>query len=86
MSFMDLPDSYGYPCREQSTTIVGPTFEECPMPESGEINRLPGFYRSVCCGVERAIAVYGMFPPCPGCGKLDENRCAGPYATWAFIR
>ena len=56
------------------------------MPESGEINRLPGFYRSVCCGVERAIAVYGMFPPCPGCGKLDENRCAGPYATWAFIR
>jgi hypothetical protein len=56
------------------------------MPKSGELNRLPGQYRSVCCGVERSISVYYLFPPCPGSDKSDESRCAGQHATWTFLR
>ena len=48
------------------------------MPKPGDINHVPGVYRSVCCGVERSMPDNFKLPPCPGSGnKSGESRCAG---------
>ena len=56
------------------------------MPKPGDINHVPGVYRSVCCGVERSIPDNVKFPPCPGSGKSGGIRCAGQNANWIFVR
>jgi hypothetical protein len=52
------------------------------MRKPGEINHIPGTYRSECCGIERTLADNGKFPPCPGPAHSSENPCAGKNATW----
>ena len=56
------------------------------MWKAGEINRVPGVYRSMCCGVEQMMPDNLKFPPCPGSGKSGGSRCAGQNATWTFVR
>jgi hypothetical protein len=56
------------------------------MSQAGDINLLPGLYRSECCGVERSLADNCKFPPCPGQAHSGENPCAGKNATWSLVR
>ena len=56
------------------------------MQKTGEINLIPGLYRSECCGVERSLADNVEFPRCPGSGKSGESRCSGQNAEWILVR
>ena len=49
------------------------------MPLTGEVNWVPGIYRSTHCGktVERAIPKGHLFPSCEGCHQRVE---------WALVR
>ncbi len=45
------------------------------MPKTGEVNRIPGVYRSKCCQVEFQFGKNEPFPVCLmpiGCGKPTE--------------
>jgi hypothetical protein len=52
------------------------------MPKTGEMNSVPGIYRSDCCGVERTIPQNQRFPPCDSHGLY----CKGNAATWTLVR
>ncbi|MEP6935299.1 MAG: hypothetical protein ABI988_15415 [Nitrospirota bacterium] len=56
------------------------------MNKAGDINLIPGLYRSECCGIERSLPDNATFPPCPGSGKSGESRCSGQNAEWIFVR
>jgi hypothetical protein len=56
------------------------------MPKPGEMNRIPGLYRSACCGALRYIKDIQTFPPCPGGGKGSRGKCSGQNAEWSFVR
>ena len=56
------------------------------MPKAGEINHVPGEYRSVCCSVERSLPDNVIYPPCPGSGKSSWTECAGKNAEWSMVR
>jgi len=56
------------------------------MPRTGDINRSPGVYISLCCGIERSIPNNMKVPPCPGHHPADQGECAGHIASWTFLR
>ena len=56
------------------------------MHKAGDVNHVPGVYRSLCCSVEQSLPDNVKFPPCPGSGKSGESSCAGKNAEWTMVR
>jgi hypothetical protein len=50
------------------------------MRKAGDINHVPGVYRSLCCSVEQSLPDNVKFPSCPGSSKSGESSCAGKNA------
>jgi hypothetical protein len=53
------------------------------MVHTGEINQVPGIYRSDCCRVEKALVKGQRFQPCP---SAPGRRCRRSVATWSLVR
>jgi len=53
------------------------------MVHTGEINQVPGIYRSDCCGVEKSLVKGQRFQPCP---SVPGRPCRRSIATWSLVR
>ncbi len=47
---------------------------------TGEVNRRPGRFHSLCCGREAEVRGGEPFPACPRCGQPADWSWAGPLA------
>ncbi len=53
------------------------------MVHTGEVNQVPGIYRSDCCGVEKSLMKGQRFQQCP---SAPGRHCLRSNATWSFVR
>ncbi len=48
---------------------------------TGEINRRPGRFRSLCCAADIAVAEGDAFPACPRCGQSADWTWSAPLLS-----